>query len=348
MLNDVVKKEKFKDVDLTDVFFESLKNDYPKFEEWFKKKGENLAYVFRDEQKKIQGFLYLKEEIEEDLSIEPVFEKQRRLKVGTFKINAHGTVLGDRFLSIILRKFIEENYSMLYVTIFKKHVALITLFERFGFKKWGIKDNGELVYFKDLTLHDNIYTDFPRFKNTSQKKYLLAIQPQFHTQMFPDSKLKTEKSHCIEDLSFTNTVEKIYITKMVGVPSLKPSDLLLIYRTAEPGKAARYSAVGTSICTVVEYKHIKDFSDLQSFLDYCGKGSIFSEQDLKRFWLHQTYPYIVKMLYNSPLQKRIVRHDLLKKVGLSEQGYQGFQEINDEQFNKILELGEVNEGYVIN
>ncbi|EGQ0189044.1 hypothetical protein I1433_002842, partial [Listeria monocytogenes] len=340
--------EKFKDVDLTDNFFESLKNDYPKFEEWFKKKGENLAYVFRDEHKKIQGFLYLKEETEEDLSIKPIFEKQRRLKVGTFKINAHGTVLGDRFLSIILRKFIEENHSMLYVTIFKKHGTLISLFERFGFKKWGNKDNGELVYFKDLTLHDNIYTDFPRFKNTSQKKYLLAIQPQFHTQMFPDSKLKTEKSHCIEDLSFTNTVEKIYITKMRGVPSLKPNNLLLIYRTAEAGRSAEFSAVGTSICTVVEYKNINDFSNLQSFLDYCGKGSIFSEQDLKRFWSQQTYPYIIKMLYNSPLQKRIVRHDLLEKVGLSREGYQGFQEINDEQFNKILELGEVNEGYVIN
>ncbi|WP_207578122.1 GNAT family N-acetyltransferase [Listeria seeligeri] len=348
MLNDVVKKEKFKDIDLTDVFFESLKKDYPKFEEWFKKKRENLAYVFRDDNKKIQGFLYLKEEDEEDLSIKPVFQKQRRLKVGTFKINGHGTVLGDRFLSIILRKFIEENFSMVYVTIFEKHLSLISLFEKFGFKKWGNKDNGEFVYFKDLKIHDNIYTDFPRFKNTSQKKYLLAIQPQFHTQMFPDSKLKTEKSHCVEDLSFTNTVEKIYITNMGSVPLLKPKDLLLIYRTGEPGKSAEYSAVGTSICTVVEYKHIKDFPDSQNFLTYCGKGSIFSEQELKRFWSNQRFPYIIKMLYNSPLQKRIVRHDLKETVGLSRKGYQGFQEINDAQFDKILELGEVNEGYVIN
>ena len=88
---DAIQKKLFKDINLKDEFFDSLKADYPGFETWFNKKAEKgeTAYTFEDD--KIQGFLYLKEECEEDYDITPNLEKKRRLKVGTFKINAHRT-----------------------------------------------------------------------------------------------------------------------------------------------------------------------------------------------------------------------------------------------------------------
>ncbi|MBC2259623.1 hypothetical protein [Listeria booriae] len=347
MLKDVIKKERFGDIDLSDDFFSSLKDDYPGFERWFKLKEDNSAYVFR-EAGKVQGFLYLKDENEEDNNIIPKFEKERRLKIGTFKINAHGTVLGQRFLSIALRMFIEEDFPMVYVTVFEKQKRLVALFEKFGFKKWGTKSNGELVYFKDLEIQEDLFKDFPRFEEKGKEKYLLGILPSFHTKLFPESKLNTEKDHQIEDLSFTNTLEKVYLTKMGGIPILKKGDLLMIYRTAAGGGNAEWTSVGTSICTVVEYKNINEFSDCASFVKYCGKGSIFSESQLKDFWRNKNYPHIVKMLYNAPLQKRIVRHDLCEKVGMARDNYFGFCGILDEEFQKILELGEVNEGYVVN
>ncbi|EJB9493516.1 hypothetical protein MXH55_004151, partial [Salmonella enterica] len=55
----------FGKVDLSDVFFDSLKNDYPAFENWFLKKRNEKAYVSYDDYGKIDGFLYLKIENEE-------------------------------------------------------------------------------------------------------------------------------------------------------------------------------------------------------------------------------------------------------------------------------------------
>lgn len=348
MITDVIRKEKIGNLNHQDPFFETLRVDYEGFDEWLRKKSEEEAYVFF-ENGQIAGFLYLKEEDEEDLEINPIFKKRRRLKIGTFKIQAHGTVLGQRFLSIVLRKMYAENFNFTYVTVYKKQEGLIKLLEKFGFKQWGIKKNGELVYYKDTTIENSIYQDFPRIDNFSTRnKFLLSIYPIFHTNLFPESRLVTEKGHLVEDLSFTNTIEKIYLSRMAAINDIRANDLIVIYRTAEEGKKAEYNAVATSVCSVVEIKHIEDFDDLDSFLKYCGKGSIFSGEQLKTFWYNKKYPYIIKMLYNFPLKKRITRHDLIEKTGLDREQYFGCLKLSNQEFNKILEIGEVDEGFIIN
>ncbi|SDG15665.1 EVE domain-containing protein [Facklamia miroungae] len=311
-----------------------------------RKKSNEEAYVFF-ENNKIGGFLYLKDETEESNEIRPFFDKRRRLKVGTFKINAHGTVLGQRFLSIILRKMYEEGFNFTYVTLFKKQEGLIKLLQKFGFRLLGKKNNNELVYYKNDEVFDNIYIDFPRISNRNNNKFLLSILPIFHTDLFPDSKLSTEKNHYIEDLSFTNTIEKVYIAAMHEMANIKKGDRIVIYRTAEQGKSAEYSSVATSICSVIEVKNIDEFKDITEFSKFCGKGSIFSESELSNMWVNKKYPYVIKMLYNVPLRKRITRHDLIEVIGLNRQAYFGCLKISDHEFDKILEIGEVDEGFII-
>lgn len=345
MQTDVIQKVKFSDLDVNDPFFDSLKKDYD-FEKWFLRKSNENAYVFMDKGI-LNGFMYLKDESEEDNSITPYFDKRRRLKIGTFKINAHGTVLGQRFLGIVLHQMIETDQNFVYVTVFDKQSGLIQLFEKFGFQLWGKKVNGELVYYKDKTIFHNFYGDFPRV-NLNCKKFLMSVYPEFHTKMFPSSRLFTEKNHSVEDLSFTNTIEKIYIAGMSGIMSMKCGDLVVIYRTRDRNaKSAEFSSVTTSLCTVVSVKYMDEFTNEESYLKYCGKGSIFSEQELKHFYASRKYPYVVKMLYNFAFPKRIIRQDLINKVGLDRNQYFGFLEVSNSQLKKILEIGEVNEGFII-
>ncbi|WP_310730564.1 hypothetical protein [Burkholderia multivorans] len=69
------------------------------FEDWFHRKAENWAYVFeQDDSNLIDGFLYLKIEDDPVEDVNPQLPAKRRVKVGTFKINAHGTKLGERFI----------------------------------------------------------------------------------------------------------------------------------------------------------------------------------------------------------------------------------------------------------
>ncbi|WP_334075007.1 hypothetical protein [Paenibacillus sp. A14] len=348
MSNDVIQIVKFSDLDVNNLFFDSLKEAYDGFSAWFMKKslGEEKVYILED-QEQLLGFMYLKDENEEDNTITPPFCKKRRLKIGTFKIVAHGTVLGERFLGIILKKMIEESHEETYVTLFEEQKGLIKLFEKFGFRFWGKKENGELVYNKMLEVQNDIFKDFPRIQIEGNNKYLLAIRPEYHTKLFPYSKLNTEKDHRIEDLSFTNTVQKIYLTKMGGTANLAPEDKIVIYRMTDEGKSAEYGSVATSICTVVETRRIESFKGLDEFLSYCGKGVVFTDKELRSFWGTKRYPIIIKMLYNFSLNKRIIRQRLIEEVGLDRTAYSGFMQLTDSQFNKILELGETNESFII-
>ncbi|WP_159281488.1 GNAT family N-acetyltransferase [Rahnella variigena] len=146
----------FANVNLDDPFFDSLKSDYPKFVKWFMSKGGEKAYVSYNEDNEIDGFLYLKVEDEALVDMTPSFPKKKRVKLGTFKIVAHGTRLGERFVRKILDFALSKGLPEIYVTIFDKHEGLINLLERYGFEKVAVKNEitasgQEGVYFKPLT-----------------------------------------------------------------------------------------------------------------------------------------------------------------------------------------------------
>lgn len=348
---DAIERKKFSEINLSDDFFETLKEDYPGFNGWFSKKLEKGESAYILESCGIQGFLYLKEENEEDTSITPKLQQKRRLKVGTFKINAHGTKLGERFIKIIIDQMFRNHYEETYVTIFEKHESLINLLLRYGFEYYGTKTSEagtENVYIKCLEkVSGDILLDYPKVNIRNNKKFMLSIFPEYHTRMFPNSKLRTEKGHVIEDTSFTNSIEKIYLSG-ANLSAYSSGDIIVIYRTADKGKKAEFSSVASSICVVEEVKHISEFENYNEFHDYCVKHSVFDESELECFWRTKRYKYLVKMLYNIALNKRPIRQELIEEVGLDRNQRWVAVPLNDKEFLKILELGDVDESFIIN
>lgn len=341
--------KKFKDIDLNDTFFDSLKQDYQGFESWFKRKAEEYAYVQTIDDK-IEGFLYLKIEEGSVEDVDPNICCERAVKVGTMKINPHGTRLGERFIKKSLDFAIKNNISYIYVTVFEKHKSLINLYEKYGFYRHGIKttgDGSELVYVKDLNLiSENFRLNYPKI-NKNSNVYQLGIYPEYHTRLFPDSILKTESFDIVKDVSHTNSIEKIYICRMGGVENLKPGDLLVIYRTSDIPNRAIYRAVVTSICVVEDVKQNTDFNSFDDYKQYCKNYSIFSDRELFNLY-HSRYNYkTIKMSYNVSLQKRIIRKDLIELVGIDKKAYAGFMKLTKDQLDTILELGKVDKGYII-
>ena len=157
--------EQFAQINLDDPFFDSLKGDYLEFGAWFARKSTERAYVSRGRKNEIEGFLYLKEEDGTVDDVEPALGKMLRLKIGTFKINAHGTRLGERFMKKIFDHALATDVRQIYVTVFPKHTALIDLLSRYGFKRAAVKKtpNGEeAVLVRQLGIATgNIAADYP-------------------------------------------------------------------------------------------------------------------------------------------------------------------------------------------
>jgi hypothetical protein len=340
---------RFEEIDIKDQFFDSLKKDYSEFNEWFLKKKSKDAYVHYDKNNELQGFLYLKVEDEPLVDIEPKLEFERVLKIGTFKINPHGTRLGERFIKKAIDYAISEEVEACYVTIFEKHDYLIDMLSRYGFEKHGIKksQNGEeIVLVKDFSkLVGHPLKDYPMLDLNIGKFYLLAIRSDYHSKMFPDSILTTENISMLEDVSYTNSIHKNYVTKMKGTDGLNPGDKLIIYRMAESDEIKKYKSVATSVCQVRKTHHTNQFNDFEHFFQHANAYSIFTEEELKPWYTKGSI--LIKMTYNAALQRRLNREMLINKIGIDKDRYAGFMELTKEQFIKICEEGDLCEGIIV-
>lgn len=345
-----MEKKQFDQIDINDKFFDSLKSDYPGFSDWYAKKRKEYAYVQYDKVGSLLGFLFLKMEYNSVNDTVPIISAPKILKVGTFKIDAHGTRLGERFIKVITDTAMKEKADLCYVTIFPKHIGLINLLKKFGFMEYGLKNSGagrETVFIKNMRIClGNLNLDYPLIKPNNVKKYILGIYPRYHSIMFPDSILTTENPSLIKDISYGNSIHKIYICRMNGIDNLKQGDILVIYRTADDNKTAEYSSVVTSIGVVENVKRQDEFTDFNDFYKYSSQYSVFDKTDLE-YWYNRGYCRAIKFTYNIALNKRITRHDLIEEIGLDRNAYWGFFELSDAEFSEIIRRSNVDSDYFI-
>ncbi len=337
-----VQKDYFGNLDISDEFFASLKEDYPGFEGWFNRKADEAVYVCRSESKLI-ALLYLKVENEtEDYSnINPPFQKKKRLKIGTFKVALNGFRLGERFLKIVFDNALRLRVEEIYVTAFNRLLEqqrLVNLFEEYGFRHHGKKmgpGGEELVYIRSFARtadRSSPKKTFPFFSTTGQI-YIVPIYPEYHTELFPDSILRTESpADFIENEPHRNAISKAYISRSVE-KNLRSGDVVVFYRTG-----GFYKSVVTTIGIVETV--VDNITSEADFIRLCRKRSVFSDKSLSAHWNYKSYsrPFIVNFLYAYSFPKRINMERLIA-IGVIrsvEDAPRGFTKITAKNLKDIL------------
>lgn len=354
-----VKQEFFGNIQLEDPFFDSLRDDYPGFDKWFKKKSEERAYITYNDGR-VVSFLYLKVEgPEENYSdITPVFLRKKRLKIGTFKVVSNGVRLGERFVKIIFDNAVVNRVDEIYVTVFKRteeQRRLISLLEEWGFREFGQKGrDGEFVYVRDLTKQFNLIAPketYP-FIPTTTRIFLVPIYPKYHTELLPDSFLRTESPQdFVENEPHRNAISKIYISRSIQ-RDITRGDVLIFYRTGTEGQLALYTSVITTIAIVEE--KLDNIRSEEEFLRKARKRSIFTDEYLREFWRYNpSYrPFLIRFLstYSFKLGQRLNRERLLDMGILTgeKNELRGLKEITSKQFCQILKEAQVNECFIVN
>ena len=355
-----VTKKLFGEINLTDPFFDSFKEDYKGFEKWFLKKSDETAYVTINKEN-LLSFLFLKIENKDEnySNINPVFAPKKRLKIGTFKVISNGVRLGERFMKIIFDNAILNRVNEIYVTIFNRREEqrrLIGLLEDWGFVPYGIKitENGEeLVYVRDFSPSfdvGNPKLTFPYMsKNTSI--FMVPIYPDYHTELLPDSILTTESPFdFIENQPHRNAISKVYISRSYE-RNIKKGDIIVFYRTAAQDRSAYYSSVITTLA--ISEGKITNIIDENDFILKCRKRSIFTDDELRKYWnWNPNYrPFIINFLYTHsfPTGKRINRQRLLNMGVISgtKDELRGLKRITKKQFELILKETNTNESLIV-
>jgi predicted nucleic acid-binding protein len=346
-----VKKEYFGNINLNDVFFDSFKQDYTEFGNWFNKKADNISYICVTDGN-VKAFLYLKQEDNNEIynDIQPSFPQKKRLKIGTFKVTSTGYKLGERFLKVIFDNALQYNVEEIYVTIFNKRdeqLRLIYLLEDWGFKHWGTKttDNGiEQVFVRDCKPLPNIQQPKLTFPSVSKNttKWIVPIYPEYHTELFPDSILNNESpQNFTENEPYRNAIKKVYISRSIN-RNLNSGDLVLFYRTG-----GHYAGVVSTIGVVDNIE--TNIRDENHFIELCRKRSVFDNTEIKKYWNwnKNNRPCVVNFLYIDSFPMPKVNLKKLRGLNIIQNAPRGFEPLSDAKFKLILKEARADESYII-
>ena len=318
--------------------------------------------MFADTMVTLASFLYLKVEDEKELytDITPPFQPKKRLKIGTFKAIQISQAISERFLFIVFDNALRQNVDEIYVTIFDKRpgqVLLIRLLELFGFKKWGIKKTPtgeELVFVRDFTgkvNKANPISSYP-FISKEREVYFVSIDPEYHTELFPDSKLKTESlGPFIDSQPHRNCIRKVYVSH-APERNISPGEVIVFYRKGiTPGRKI-YEGVVTTIGIIESVNN--SIKSEQELIKACQMRSVLTKDKLREFWNRNSIvkPFVVNFLYAYSFPKRVNLKRLLD-IGVIKgfdkgQFPRGFGKIGWDNLQKILTESESDESIIGN
>lgn len=351
-----VRKMLFGEIRLESSFFDSFREDYPGFDRWFNRKADETAYVCLDDSGDLVAFLYVKREgpAENYADVSPAFTRARRLKIGTFKVVANGFKLGERFLKIVFDNALQYGVDEIYVTIFRRTAEqdrLYRLLEDWGFRVHGQKESAggpETVLVRDFRRafdRSDPRLTYP-YVSVRSRKFIVPIKPEYHTELLPDSILRTESpTDFVENRPNRNAISKVYVSRSIE-RRLKRGDLIVFYRTRSGSAPAYHTAVATTLGVVQDV--VDGLRDKESFLRACRKRSVFTDAQLAEHWDHSDgwRPFVVSFLYIHSFKKR-PNLRALKNAGVIATAPRGFERLSDTAFATLLQLAQVNESLVV-
>lgn len=273
-------------LDLESVFFDDIREDYPKFNDWFieKSKEGRRCWCWRKKGKQLKALLIYIEKYKTILREKP----EKSLKICTFKVSdeVRGLKLGELLLKLCFEYCRRNGILVAYLTIFEEKSQLRVLLEDFGFREVGIKmTTGELIYAKDFLAHKSLdglepleYCKrfFPEFfDGDGVRKFVVPIQPEFHDRLFGDVKGRQTSIDEFEDMIVEqNTIKKAYVCN-ARITKIRSGDLLLFYRSR---KKQGITGIGV-VESVLRQPH--SFGELISFIKV---RSVYSTKELHKLY----------------------------------------------------------------
>ncbi|MFX1296097.1 MAG: hypothetical protein ACFFD2_14765, partial [Promethearchaeota archaeon] len=237
-------------LDVNDSIFDSLRKDYPGFNNWYAKKSrtgrEGWAYIRNNGS---LGAVLLYKFEDKIIPSEPLLERKKRLKIATMKVSYVGHKIGELLLKLSFELAIKNNIPEIYLTHFtKENDFLVDLIEEYGFTKVSIikrnwTDIPEDVFLKKIEIEKEDIQNltpieiakmfYPNFYDGNEvKKYIIPIQPSYFNRLYTDfpGRQTTINEHMGQFIIEGNTIKKAYLSHSSS-KKMNIGDILLFYRS---------------------------------------------------------------------------------------------------------------------
>lgn len=268
------------EMDSADPIFQSLRVDYPPFNEWLdkcKREHRHAWVVSLPDRTGYSGVCIVNPEDRPWTDAE-----NPTLKICTFKIAEHaiGLKLGELLLRAVFDYVRKNRFRTAFIEVLPKHGALLNLLGDFGFEQADHKDETDEIVlrkrFGPLSTEDRLLPalSFHRLFGPHQVKldgvsgYIVPIEPRFHAALFPE--LEPQGSLFAGTASFGNTLRKAYICR-AQTRAIRPGDILLFYRSGDWQSVATAGVVEETMATA-------DANEMSALV---RKRTVYGDADLQ-------------------------------------------------------------------
>lgn len=273
-------------INLSDPFFDSLREDYPGFDDWFRSKAADgrEAFVIFDPDGACAGLCALKP-ADDELGLGGEVTKISTLKVAE---KHKGNRYGELLLKAMFRHVHRNRDDALWVTVFPRHGDLLDLLHAFGFRDHGEHPTGEVRLVKRLRpppgdlavtapLDCHVTYGPPSLKILPEQTFVVPIRPEYHLSLFPDAPpFEPQEQLALPGLEVRvvprahgNALRKAYLCH-AGIRTLKPGATLLFYRSSD----------ARAVTTVGVLEHSLASSDEAELVDYVGTRTVYSADEV--------------------------------------------------------------------
>ncbi|MGE0077367.1 MAG: GNAT family N-acetyltransferase [Bacteroidales bacterium] len=333
-------------------FFDSLREDYNAelFERWLHKCviENRQCYYVKSENNLLAILIYNEERIEEH-KIPDIYEKV--LKICTLKVanSLFGLKIGELFLQKMFEYCLNQELSYLYLTVYERQVHLVSLLEKFGFKKeiftnrQGLQEmrmikllNRSLI---NLTTNDIEYHPFYTDK-CDIGKFVIPIQPRFYNALFKDGQLRNptlfdQFSDSVNEIQ-GNSIMKAYVSSSRRT-GLKQGDILFFYASK---KNQVIEPIG-----ILESQQIVD--DFDTLWDIVRKKTVFSPEQLREMLNDKGKLYVITFRLISYLNKPIKLKEI-QMIDSFKNKIQTITRLKEDDYLKLKANGYFDKCYIVN
>jgi GNAT superfamily N-acetyltransferase/rRNA-processing protein FCF1 len=331
-----IKEKYLHEFDVNQPFFDSLRNGYDKFNDWYLSKSadQRKAWCLADPNNKLHALCIYKKEESPVITDNGLPLEGKALKLCTFKVgeSMRGRKIGERLLYTAFKKAREQRCKWVYLHAYgAEHELLVALCLDYGFQRAGIYNGRDEVYLKSMVPNNSLELNpldyakyfYPNFRDDNGvKKFLVPIKRKYHEDLFPDI---SEFSDCLlkDDPVFhspqSNTIKKAYICH-ANTLQISSGDILLFYRTEDRQsiecigvvEQALRSSSYEEVAPMVSKRTVYGPEELKSMLE---KEALIILFRLMTYFSPVSYDDLLTIGVKGPIQCiRELPHNLYKEI----------------------------------
>lgn len=339
------------EIDHEDTFFDSLREGYPEFDDWWKEKcvkQHRQCWVVYDNDE-LAGLVVRKDE--NSANTDAITPADKILKICTFKVSPEkrGVKLGELLLKQVLWYAQKNSYEIAYLTTYEDQPALMNLLEFYGFYNAGTNNNGEFVFERSFSedklernfsnpLFEQDRKNYPRFLlDDNVRGFGIPIKEGYHDALYPDLWNPCQHDLFTDTLSAGtptrsgNTIRKVYLCR---APSNlgEAGSVLFFYK----GTSKEYPSQAMTAIGILESVTLA--TSTKELMQLAGGRSVYSESELASWGATNARPVkVINYLLVSYMDPPISLKELREIGVIRGNPPQSIFEIRRDHLRKLVE-----------